>query len=589
MKILIIEDEVRIANLLKKNLETSGHEVIMAHNGTDGLKMAESVAPNVIILDIMLPGMNGFKVAKSLRDQKNDTPIIMLTARNTTQDKADSFEAGANDYLVKPVNFDTLLDRINNLSSPNKNAGTRIFSRKEDLAISSNQPVTKVVRKEIIEMRQARVETIEKLGANKTKVTPRTPSLANANLDANIYDYPRHRENSIEVDALNKSIMDYAPMSIITINKDGFITSANKYFKTISKTKKFKNHNVFASEFFIRENLVPDYKSLLTDGKIIRREHCHEVNSKGEDKYLKIIATPIYDTNGNIDGALSMALDNTEEVISKDNLIDLNNNLELTIRQRTEELKKTNEELTKALKIKAAFAADVSHEMRTSLAIIQGNLELLARTKAISEAGAESSVQIFQEINRMSEMLSNLTSLNNADAVQKLNLTRFNFNELINSVCSALKVVALEKNIQINYTAPNEAIEILADRARLEELLLNLIRNAIKYNKINGWIKISAKRSGRKLCIKIEDSGFGIAKKHLPYVFERFYRIDSARTRNSGGSGLGLAICKWIAEIHGGTISVESTIGLGSTFTICLPVETKITDAAEGIDKISIM
>lgn len=589
MRILIIEDEIKIANLLKKNLESVGHVIEMAHDGEQGLAKATNEIFDIVVLDIMLPKMNGFEIAKSLRDKENDTPIIMLTARDTNDDKKKSFEAGADDYLVKPVEFNLLLSRIDSLTRPGQAKGTRLFSRKEDLlAIEKNieqalpKKNTNELRPGIASRKTKRISTDDITKKNppaiNKDITTNDLSPTHAALAANIANSIGHIENAIEVDALNKSIMDYAPMSIITINKDGFITSANKYFKQVSKTQKFKNHNVFTTEFFIRESLVDDYKNLLANGTIVRRERCYEQNSKGEDKYLKIIAAPIYDINGNIDGALSMALDNTEEVVSKNNLIDLNNSLELKIKERTDELKAANEELNKALKIKSAFAADVSHEMRTSLTIIQGNLELMARTKAITEDGAESSAQIFQEITRISEMLSNLTSLTNADAAKKLNYSKINLHELIEAACNSLKVVASEKNISIEHKKYLVEIEMQADKTKLEELILNLIRNAIKYNKNNGWIKIQAKKHGKNICICIEDSGIGISKKHLPYIFERFYRIDSARTRKTGGSGLGLAICKWIAEIHGGNINVVSTLGVGSTFSVCLPTEPRIND-----------
>lgn len=144
---------------------------------------------------------------------------------------------------------------------------------------------------------------------------------------------------------INKKILDNAPISVITIDRHGYITSANKYYLTFSKTKDYHGHNVFKSEFFIREGLEVYYKKLLTDGTPFERENCYEKNYKGQDKYLKIIAVPLKDKYGNIEGALSIASDDTKAVAYRKKLEDLNKNLNSIVEKRTYELKMLNQEL----------------------------------------------------------------------------------------------------------------------------------------------------------------------------------------------------------------------------------------------------
>lgn len=372
---------------------------------------------------------------------------------------------------------------------------------------------------------------------------------------------------------LNQKILDNAPMSIITIDKDGYITSANKFFLEFSRAKKFKRHNIFKSRFFIREKLAEDYKKLFSEGTVVRKDRCYEKNHRGEDRYLKIVAVPIRNSDGEIEGALSMASDNTEAVLYEKKLQELNDHLENRVAERTIQLGKANEDLNKALEMKAMFMADVSHELRTSLAIIQGNLELLEQSLSLSAQDEESSDQVIDEIVRMSEMLKNLTMIANSDAnIQKLNYQKFNINKSIASICRSFKVVADKENITITHDDSKTMVEILADKAKIEELISNLVRNAIKYNTRNGWIKIRAKKNKNSLEIKVRDGGIGISKEHLPYIFERFYRADKARTRKTGGFGLGLAICKWIADLHNGDIEARSKIGQGTIFTVRLPL-----------------
>ena len=118
-------------------------------------------------------------------------------------------------------------------------------------------------------------------------------------------------------------------------------------------------------------------------------------------------------------------------------------------------------------------------------------------------------------------------------------------------------------------------LTIMGDEAKVEKLLLNIARNAIKYNKKGGWVKIWTEKNNNGVNIYVEDNGIGIPKQDLPYIFERFYRVDKARSRGEGGTGLGLSIAKWIAEAHQGKISAESTMGKGSKFIIHLPNDYK--------------
>ncbi|MFA5351414.1 MAG: ATP-binding protein, partial [Candidatus Omnitrophota bacterium] len=114
-------------------------------------------------------------------------------------------------------------------------------------------------------------------------------------------------------------------------------------------------------------------------------------------------------------------------------------------------------------------------------------------------------------------------------------------------------------------------LEILADNSKIEQVLVNLINNAIKYNKENGFVRIYSEQLADKLRVVVEDSGSGIPVKDIPRIFERFYRVDKARSRELGGTGLGLSIVKHIIELHSGSVGVESTEGLGSKFWFILP------------------
>ncbi len=262
---------------------------------------------------------------------------------------------------------------------------------------------------------------------------------------------------------------------------------------------------------------------------------------------------------------------------------DLNKTLEEKVRLRTGELEVANHKLAKAVELKSQFIADASHELRTPLTIIKGNLDIaLWDEKATGKELRETLKVIDEEVGHMSGILADLMILTHAGA-GKLNLkkTTVNLENLIKTAVQSMEILAKEKNIKIESAAAGDRINVLIDENKFLKMLLNLVSNAIKYGKENGWVKIKAETDARETRVTVEDNGIGIPEEEAPFVFERFYRVDKVRTRESiGGSGLGLAICKSIAEAHGGYIDVRSKLNVGSQFTVHLP-DNKV-DFVEG-------
>ena len=260
-----------------------------------------------------------------------------------------------------------------------------------------------------------------------------------------------------------------------------------------------------------------------------------------------------------------------------------NKGLEIKVLKRTRQLDDINKKLREAIELKSKFIADASHELRTPLTVIQGNIDLFIREIKIKKTKVpEICALILNEIKRMTGVLSDLTILTNFDAkTETLHYEEIDLKKLIKAAGQSLQILAKQKKIRLTYKRDVNNIKIFGDEAKLEKLLLNIIRNAIKYTEKNGKIKIWIESNNKFVKINIRDNGIGIPKEDLPYIFERFYRVDKARSRQEGGTGLGLSICLWIAEAHGGYISVESEEGKGSIFTIHLPCKEK---AAKGLD-----
>ena len=172
----------------------------------------------------------------------------------------------------------------------------------------------------------------------------------------------------------------------------------------------------------------------------------------------------------------------------------------------------------------------------------------------------------------MYSLIDQLLTLARADAgKEQWNFTEVNLGKLISNLSADVEVLCKEKGLSLQLGKTKDLV-VNGDEARLRELFMNILGNAIRYTPAHGTISVSLRREGQMAIVAITDTGIGIPAEDIPFIFERFYRGDKSRSRAEGGSGLGLAICRHIAEAHGGKIEVESQVGVGSTFSVLLPL-----------------
>jgi two-component system sensor histidine kinase CiaH len=221
------------------------------------------------------------------------------------------------------------------------------------------------------------------------------------------------------------------------------------------------------------------------------------------------------------------------------------------------------------------FVADASHELRTPLSVMKLNLEHLFRHPDHNiEQESETIHQAIQEINYLSKMASDLLTLARSDSDQlQLIEEVIQLDNILHQVVKDFKTLAVIKNIQL--TADISPIKMLGDKERLKQLFVILLDNALKYTKENGAISLKGSVKNSRAVIEISDTGIGIPKADLPYIFERYYRGDKSRTRHLEGSGLGLSIAKWIVQSHSGKIRIVSNEGEGTQVSVSFPVKHK--------------
>ena len=230
--------------------------------------------------------------------------------------------------------------------------------------------------------------------------------------------------------------------------------------------------------------------------------------------------------------------------------------------------------LEKAFQHQKQFTSDASHELRAPLAVIEAESTLALQKERPSNDYRRSLEIISQESRQMSSLIDKLLTLARADAgKEQWNFTEVNLGKLITSLSTDVEVLCQEKGLSFQLGQPQNLV-VKGDEARLRELFMNLLDNAIRYTPAPGTVSISLRREGQMAVVAITDTGVGIPAEDIPFIFERFYRVDKSRSRGGGGSGLGLAICRHIAEAHGGKIEVESQVGAGSTFSVWLPLQS---------------
>ena len=247
--------------------------------------------------------------------------------------------------------------------------------------------------------------------------------------------------------------------------------------------------------------------------------------------------------------------------------------LSKTFNTMASQLETTLSELKDAERQRREFVANVSHELRTPLTSIRTYAETLSDSPDLPvETHADFLNVILNESDRMGKIVSDLLDLSRLDAGGGIKLEPFSLEKSVREVYTAIALSAERRgqsiDLELQWSMPN----IVGDRARIEQVLMNIMTNAIKYTPEGGEINVSCFSVGDYATVVISDTGVGIPKEDIPHVFDRFYRVDKARSRESGGTGLGLSIAYDIIALHGGEIRLESEVGKGSTFTVNLPI-----------------
>lgn len=227
--------------------------------------------------------------------------------------------------------------------------------------------------------------------------------------------------------------------------------------------------------------------------------------------------------------------------------------------------------------LRKQFTADIAHELRTPLTSIKSYIE--AFQDGVLPADQENLSSIHEEIDRLVDLSSDLKDLNVAEIGKlQLNVEPVDIKHLLEKIIRSLYPLIQEKELTLNWNAPEESVTTSGDEHLLTRLFYNLVHNAYRYSDPGGQVTVELTKTSISTNIKIRNTGMGISEDDLPLIFERFYRADKSRTRETGGTGIGLALVLQVTNLHQGTITVQSKVGHETEFIVQLPKEIKVAE-----------
>ncbi len=543
--ILIVDDNAINLGALVGYLENYGFEVITARDGLTGLKRAEYVRPDLILLDVMMPGLDGFETCRRLKENSltQNIPVIFMTSLTSTEDKVKGFSRGGVDYVTKPIQHEEVLARItthltlrnlqHQLQLANEDLEQRVADRTHRLQVRAT------ISQQLNEIR---------------------------NLNNLIDTFVNQLQQSFGYEQVLVYLHEFGYKHLVLVGASGDLGQKIKQFSQRYPIDQGPVGAVFWSN---RPIVIND----ITESNVYR-PHSDIPHTQAElalplrlgDEVIGVLDIHSTQTGMFIDKDIDML-----QSIASEAAIAINN-ARLLAEQRATILKLQELDIAKS-----QFLGVVSHELRTPMNIILGYTELL-----LDEVHGSLPLDIRESVGNIQDSAMQMVNLiNNILDITLLEAGEFHLNIepldniplLVEDVKQTLTSQIANKPIVILSEISENLSTIQADWERLGQILLNIGHNAIKFTH-RGRIIFKVKEATQPNFVKftVIDTGIGIPVEKQQEIFQPFKLVDMSHTREYGGLGLGLALCRHLVELHGGEIGVQSKEGEGSEFYYTIPV-----------------
>ncbi len=555
--ILIVDDNPFNVDLLSIYLQNAGFNVVMAEDGAGGLEQASETKPDLILLDIMMPGLDGFETCRRLKEDEvtRHIPVIFMTALTKTSEKVKAFEVGGVDYITKPFEYPEVLARIN----------THLSIRRLQQSLQEQNARLQqenIMRRRVLDALQESRQRYRLLAEYSTDmisqqtpegifryVSPACRRLLGYEIEEMIgrpmYDF-FHPDDLQAIQELYQVTQKWPTEFTITYRarrKDGSYIWLETTSQTIPDPKTGQDLEIIAVSRNVTERI---------QAEEALKEARNELERRVEERTAELAQA---------------------NVILKDEIAE-RKRVELELQAYSEELKATNEALAHLDKLKDEFLANTSHELRTPLNGIIG----IAESMLDGAAGSLSPKQMYNLsiVVSSGRKLANLVNdiLDFAKLKHQeidLSLKAVDMRAVTEIVFTLAQPLANRKGLALLNQIPPDVPLAKADESRIQQVMHNLVGNAIKFTE-EGSITVTAAVQADMLAITVSDTGIGIPAHKFESIFQSFEQVDASTTRTYGGTGLGLSISKQLVELHGGTIGVQSELGQGTRFTFTLPL-----------------
>ncbi len=633
--ILIVDDDPATRLLIRRALQMYKYEIVEAVDGEQALLLYKQLGPSLVILDVMMPGINGIEVCKRLREKDSSTPILMLTSLSDERAVEDAFQAGADDFITKPPDWTILKRRVNRLVtarqaekklSEYQHQLERLVEDRTAELRSANQSLQQQIAEreraeEAIELNKERLRIVLEnmpvmlvaVGIDGTpvvwnreceRVTGYSASemLGKANWLDILYPDAAYRASMLEAERRHSA--DYRNWEWATTCKDGsihFIAWSN-ISSSLSipgwsywaigmdvTTRRLIEEALYRSEEQMRritDNMLDIICQTDLDGIIeYASPSCYSVlGYEPESMIGQSIYSGIHpedaasvkiavETTGRIEYRYQHANGHYVwlETLSNFLFADTQSQGIIFASRDITKRKQAERELEELNRLKTEFLSTAAHELRTPLTTIRGFSEILL-TRQLDDPRKQRYVSLINEqSNHLGTIIDDLLDVSRLEAKRNLALTI----ESIHLADLIDHVVAPFAESSVDHTIQVEGVEacppINGDPFRLAQVVRNLLSNAVKYSPKGSSIQIRAQVLPTDVKISVQDQGMGMTAEQQAHLFEKFYRADASNTAVSG-TGLGLAISKLIVELHSGKIWAESQYGVGTTFHFTLPL-----------------
>ncbi|MCP4347213.1 MAG: response regulator [Desulfobacterales bacterium] len=569
-RILLVDDSDLIAGILTQFLEKSGYSILRAKNGVQGVEMAYKEIPDLIIMDVEMPMMQGYQASRLLKHRRGvrDIPIIMHTSLSGDKDKYWGASCGVDAFVNKDFNnLDKILSHVEKLCD---HPPYNLEVIRED---------AKSVNKDYI---------FEMIGAFfDQQLFASTIVNMLGEVGKHIESLPETISSILEL--LSKVCEFHAAVIIIQYEKKtlAYILPSENIFK--SDIDEFYNvcmNNFFkhfpesdpeeTSQIFFGIDNRPNFNDVRHDKQEFRSYTCYEFKGKGD----AVFGTLHIGNLGN--NYFSDLISENISIFAEAAATVLENSVLFNQVSELERARLINERLVQMDKLKDEFLANTSHELRTPLNGIIGIAESLFDGVAgpLDKQVRKNLSLIVSSGKRLANLVNDILDFSKMKSHDlKIRKKPVSIKVVADIVLTLSKTLARGKDLTLKNDITGDIPPVRGDEERLQQILHNLVGNAVKFTE-SGTVTVSAREQDEMVAITVTDTGIGIPEDKIGDVFRSFEQVDSSAAREYGGTGLGLAVTKQLAELHGGTIRVESQVGKGSAFTFTLPVSEDMPETS---------